>query len=369
MKKLLSVIFIVMVLVPSVGCLPTPPPPTGKLPIAFIDSVSAARISPGETVTFTGHGIDPDGGNIAAYNWRSSLDGELSTAVSFKTSSLSEGTHTIWFKVQNTVGAWSKEASCNVIVLPSGVVIPVISLFEASPSSIAKGESATLRWNISGALTVRIDPDVGNVALAGNRVVSPTTTTVYTLTATNQSGIMTATTGVAVTSMPTHTVELFSIPAEDGTVRRDGNVEPEPKVGDSVTDVAMQAFLSFDISAIPQGATIKSVSLDLTLAEVYGSPFTMLGRLYIYGCQYSQLSSRDFSIGPALPGAVYWTVSLPTEPLSSSLLVDAIQTQVDAVSNRFQVRLQFEKSKYYYHVADYLALRSDKTKLVVQYGD
>jgi hypothetical protein len=369
MKRLLSMIFLVLVLALAIGCLPTPPPPAGKLPIAFIDSVSAARVSPGETITFTGHGIDPDGGSIAAYNWRSSLDGPLSTAVSFKASSLSEGTHTIWFKVQNSSGAWSKDVSCNVIVLPSGVVIPVISLFEAIPSSIAKGESATLRWNISSALTVRIDPDVGNVALAGNRVVSPTTTTVYTLTATNQAGIMTATTGVAVTSVPTHTVELFSIPAEDGTVRRDGNVEPEPKVGDSATDVAMQAFLSFDISAIPQGATIKSVSLDLTLAETYGSPFTMLGRLYIYSCQYTELRSRDFVEGPVLPGAIYWTAFMPTEPLSSSLLVDAIQTQVDAVSNRFQVRLQFEKSNYYYHVADYLALRSDKTKLIIHYLD
>jgi len=369
MKKKLSVIFMTMVLALAIGCLPTPPPTSGKLPIAFIDSVSAARISPGETVTFTGHGIDPDGGSIAAYNWRSSLDGELSTAASFKTASLSEGSHTIWFKVQNTVGDWSKEVSCSVVVLPSGTVIPVISLFEASPPSIAKGESSTLRWNISGASTVRIDPDVGSVALTGNRVVSPTKTTVYTIVATNQAGTTTATTGVLVTTVPIHTVELYSIPVEDGHVRSNGYVEPEPNVGDTATNITMQAFLSFDISAIPKGATIKSASLDLTLAEVFGSPFTMLGRLYIYSCQYTELRSRDFSVGPAPPGAIYWTAAMPTEPISSSLLVDAIQTQVNAGSNRFQIRLQFERYNYNYGVADYLALRSDKTKLVIQYQD
>lgn len=367
MKRLLFPIFVVLTL--AVGCLPAPPPPPNEPPIAFIDSVSAARISPGEAVTFTGHGVDPDGGSIAAYNWRSSLDGQLSTAASFKTSSLSQGTHTIWFKVQDSGGAWSKEVPCTVVVLPSGVVTPVISLFEANPPSITKGESSVLRWDVSGASMVRIDPDVGNVALAGNRVVSPTKTTVYTLTATNQVATITATTGVAVTTEPINTVELYSIPAEDGHVRRDGIVGPEPNVGDTATDVAMQAFLSFDISAIPKGAKIKSASLDLTLAEVFGYPFTMLGRLYIYSCQYTELRSRDFSVGPPPPGAVYWTAAMPAEPISSSLLVDAIQTQVDAGSSRFQFRLQFEKYNYHYHVADYLALRSDKTKLVVQYQD
>lgn len=366
MRKLLPLIPAFLILAGS--CLPIPPSPANEPPIAFIDSVSAARISPGEVVAFTGHGVDPDGGAIAAYNWRSSIDGQLSTAASFKTSSLSEGTHTIWFKVQDSGGAWSKEVSCTVVVLPTGIVMPVINLFEANPPSIAIGESSVLRWDVSDASMVRIDPDIGNVAMVGNRVVSPTKTTVYTLVATNQSGSVTATTGVAVTTVPLKTVELYSIPAEDGHVMRNGYVGPEPSVGDTASNVAMQAFLSFDISAIPKGAKIRSASLDLTLAEIVGSPFTMLGRLYIYSCQYSELRSRDFVIS-ILPGAIYATAGMPAEPISSSQLVDAIQTRVDAGSNRFQVRLQFEKDFSMYGVADYLTLKSEKTRLIVKYHD
>ncbi|HIE17969.1 MAG TPA: hypothetical protein EYP71_07225 [Dehalococcoidia bacterium] len=365
---MMRLFLLIMVFTFVSGCILAPPPAPNEPPAAYIDSVSAARISPGEMVTFAGHGIDNDG-SIAAYSWRSSIDGELSTSASFSTSSLSQGSHTIWFKVQDNSGAWSKEVSCHVVVLPSGLLVPVISLFEANPPTISRGESATLRWDVSGAAAVKIEPNVGNVALAGNRVVFPTKTTVYTLTATNQSGAVTATTGVAVLEVPLHTVELFSIAAEDGHVRRDGMVGPEPKVGDTITDVAMQAFLSFDISSIPKGATIRSAALDLTPAEVHGSPFTMLGRLYLYHCHYSQLGKRDFVIGIAPSAVLYTTSAMLAQPISSSQLVNAIQSQVDAGSNRFQVRLQFEKQTSRYHVADYLELRSDEARLVVRYED
>ncbi len=100
MKKLL--LPMAMILLVATGCLSGPAAPN-QPPTAYIDSVSPTNIAPGETVTFTGHGIDPDG-TVGAYSWRSSLDGDLSTAASFTTSSLSPGTHTIWFKVQDNDG-------------------------------------------------------------------------------------------------------------------------------------------------------------------------------------------------------------------------------------------------------------------------
>jgi len=103
MKKLLFPIF--MILAVAVGCLSVPAA-SNQPPIAYIDSVSPANAVLGEKVTFTGHGIDPDG-SIAAYNWRSTLDGDLSTLASFETSALSQGTHTVWFKVQDVKEEWS----------------------------------------------------------------------------------------------------------------------------------------------------------------------------------------------------------------------------------------------------------------------
>lgn len=66
---------------------------------------------------------------------------------------------------------------------------PVISSFGADLPSIAAGESSTLSWNVAGATKVSIDQGIGNVALTGTRAVAPSTTTVYTLTATNSSGV------------------------------------------------------------------------------------------------------------------------------------------------------------------------------------
>jgi len=77
---------------------------------------------------------------------------------------------------------------------------PIINSFSASPATITVGESATLSWSVSDAISVTIDQSVGTVALSGSTAVSPTTTTTYTLTATNTAGSVTATTTIAVSS-------------------------------------------------------------------------------------------------------------------------------------------------------------------------
>jgi hypothetical protein len=81
--------------------------------------------------------------------------------------------------------------------------VPVIESFNASPASISAGESSSLSWTVSGATQVTIDQGIGNVALTGSRTVSPASTTVYTMTATNSSGSATATTEVMVTGSVT----------------------------------------------------------------------------------------------------------------------------------------------------------------------
>src|SRR5581483_6571973 len=80
--------------------------------------------------------------------------------------------------------------------VPQGAA-PTISSFTASQSSISAGSSTTLNWNVSGASYVIISPWPG--ALRGTSVsVSPTSTTTYTLYATNQYGRSTATVTVNV---------------------------------------------------------------------------------------------------------------------------------------------------------------------------
>jgi peptidoglycan-associated lipoprotein len=46
--------------------------------------------------------------------------------------------------------------------------------FTADPGTIARGESATLRWTVTDADTIRIEPGVGSVQASGSRQVFPT---------------------------------------------------------------------------------------------------------------------------------------------------------------------------------------------------
>lgn len=69
---------------------------------------------------------------------------------------------------------------------PSGA--PVIAQFTAEPSSIERGQSATLRWSVSEAATVAIEPGLGTVQANGSRQVFPSSTTTYRLTATGPAG-------------------------------------------------------------------------------------------------------------------------------------------------------------------------------------
>jgi len=57
--------------------------------------------------------------------------------------------------------------------------------FKATPSSISAGGTAELSWSVKYATSVSIDQGIGVVAAADKKIVTPTVTTVYTLTAKN----------------------------------------------------------------------------------------------------------------------------------------------------------------------------------------
>jgi peptidoglycan-associated lipoprotein len=70
---------------------------------------------------------------------------------------------------------------------------PVVSTFVAEPSSIQRGQSATLRWKVDNATEVSIDRGIGAVHSSGDRKVFPISSTTYTLTAKGAGGSATAT--------------------------------------------------------------------------------------------------------------------------------------------------------------------------------
>ncbi len=65
---------------------------------------------------------------------------------------------------------------------------PVITSFTVDPSSIERGQSATLRWSSQNATSGTIDNGIGSVQPNGSRQVSPSSTTTYRLTVTGEGG-------------------------------------------------------------------------------------------------------------------------------------------------------------------------------------
>ena len=77
------------------------------IPKAEIDEITPIFSNEGDEIKFTGNYTDFEN-SIIEYYWESSIDGFLSNGKSFKRTSLSNGTHTIYFKVKDNYNAWSE---------------------------------------------------------------------------------------------------------------------------------------------------------------------------------------------------------------------------------------------------------------------
>ena len=78
---------------------------------------------------------------------------------------------------------------------------PVVDYFSAEPGTISSGQAASLRWSVTGANTVQIDP-IGSVSPQGRRSVNPSVTTTYHLSATGAGGETDADATITVSSPP-----------------------------------------------------------------------------------------------------------------------------------------------------------------------
>jgi hypothetical protein len=125
-----------------------------------------------------------------------SIDQGIGAVPSSGTKSISPAVTTKYtLTAMNNAG--SVIASTTVTVAPASGK-PVIVSFTASPDSITAGHSSLLEWDVTGATTVSIDQGVGAVPLSGTKLVTPASTTAYTLTTTNSSGSVDASATVTI---------------------------------------------------------------------------------------------------------------------------------------------------------------------------
>jgi peptidoglycan-associated lipoprotein len=86
---------------------------------------------------------------------------------------------------------------------PATPAAPTVAQFTAEPTSIQRGQTSTLRWEVTGGVTsVSINQGIGTVQSTGSSRVSPSDSTTYTLTATGPGGSTTGTATVNVSAPP-----------------------------------------------------------------------------------------------------------------------------------------------------------------------
>jgi hypothetical protein len=94
--------------------------------------------------------------------------------------------------------------------ISKGFAAPVVASFDASSPTITAGQEATLHWDVTGASSVSISPDIGTASLSGTRKVSPGKTVTYTLVANNMSGSVRKSVTITVTGI-LPSINSFSI--------------------------------------------------------------------------------------------------------------------------------------------------------------
>ncbi len=113
-----------------------------------------------------------------------------------------------------------------VLVQAPNPALPVIEVFSNNPSTIKSGGTSILLWNVTGANSVSIDRGIGMVNATGIRIISPATTTVYTISASNSAGTVTRSVMTTVTSAP-----LSLAPASFAVTGIMANTEPANRTG------------------------------------------------------------------------------------------------------------------------------------------
>jgi hypothetical protein len=176
----LSLSLLLLILIP--GCITVPAPlpnPTPPVIIEFSNSPSTINSGGTSTLLWNVTGADSV-----------SIDQGIGQVNAAGTRVVSPATSTVYtISASNSAGTVTRSSltTVNSVLLTP----PVIIEFSNNPATINSGGTSILLWNVTGATSVSIDQGIGLVGAAGTRVVSPLTSTVYTISATNSAGTVT----------------------------------------------------------------------------------------------------------------------------------------------------------------------------------
>jgi len=124
-------------------------------PVAIIDLISPTPAIVEEIVMFIGNG-STSSGTITHWQWRSSIDGIFSNEKICYCSSLTQGNHQIFLKIQNSFDEWSEEAEasllihCRPVADAAGPYFGYVHeelFFDGSASYDPEGSALTYLWD------------------------------------------------------------------------------------------------------------------------------------------------------------------------------------------------------------------------------
>lgn len=165
---------------------------------------------------------------------------------------------------------------------PPPAPLPTITL-SATPTTIDRGGTVTLRWEARNAGTVRIEPGLGEVATSGSRDLSPTSSVTYQASAVGPGGTASDTARITVNVAPPPPEQ--PVPTRNNTP----NATADQIFGQNVQTI----LFDYDKSDIRPDQTSKLQSAAAWLKQNPNVRFTVEGHCDEKGSQEYNLGLGD----------------------------------------------------------------------------
>jgi len=213
----------------------------------------------------------------------------------------------------------------------------------SGPSSVPVSGSVTANTNVD--ISVNLTAPASNGTHQGNWKMRAPDGTIFGFGVSGGDASIYVRIIVGPTPTPGPVTKTFTV-SSDGSARSNNSTVNSPVAGDTVDDLGTQGFLTFDVSSIPDDATIQSVKLDLGNGpSVKGDPFGDLGCLRVYPDNYGSLGGSDYTVPPVTgSGWRFCTVGQLDGSDEQTGNQNALDGLEDALaSGNYQLRIQFNE--------------------------
>jgi hypothetical protein len=214
---------------------------------------------------------------------------------------IATGDLTYTLTVSNAAGS-APPATQKITVSPVS-----ITQFLRNPEAVTAGAASNLSWQVEGAndtTQISITPDIGKVGPQGQRPVSPTDTTQYTLTVQSADGATQVQTATVTVKPPPPQIDYFTAPSTSVNLGDQVRLTWSVQNAESIQIKTGDGFLIF------QGNQLTSSVIDVPVV-----PTTYI--LTATGASGTSTKSLNVEVKPPSPTPVPPTPAPPPAPASA----------------------------------------------------